>query len=418
MSAADEKRGERLAAKLQRVLASDLPATWGFAESVLGDRRTVALVMKRTYRITNGRCELAAPAEREVLHEGEMPYDAKLPPPRISPPVFTNDGQILRSRTDVVIQAVAHAYEKDTRKQNVSVRFGKHEREIAVFGDRRGEVDRLGRLRFSEPEPFEAIPVVYNFAYGGFDRAAFARDVDPTREAVEKARPEYKGVRAAKYRYPRNPCGLGYLIELDENAFVGMRIPHLEYPFDPLGPARLAVGSLTRWVRGPLPAGWDWQSQSWFPRSGFLGMIRDVEDRNEVPAEAKRGWVPRDILSSTPIHQDPERPISPDAAQSASPGMSVDDLVPGETFVLRNLHRNKPTYSFQLPSEFPRAKLELRPGQLTDLASHIDSVVVRPGPGEVVIVWSARAEVERQYTLDELRSMRQKVRWALPGKEA
>lgn len=417
MTGGEARKAERLAARVQRALASDELGTTGFAEVTHAGKRALALLIKRTYRITNHRCELAAPGDQEVLQEGEIPYRDDVPPPRVSPPAFVNDGQILRRRTDVVVQAIAYAYAKDTRKLTASVRFGKHEREIVVHGDRRGELDAMGRPRFSEAEPIASVPVLYDFAYGGIDRAAFARDVDPVREMIEKTRPEYAGLRAAKYRYPRNPCGVGYLIQLDPERFIGLRIPNLEYPFDPLGPSRLAVGDVKRWIRGPLPAGWDWQSQSWFPRAGYLGMTREVEDRREIPEEARRGWAARDVLSNPPIFEDPARVISPECAQSASPGMSVDDLLPGETFVLRNLHRNKPTYSFQLPTEVLRAKLELWPGALTDLEPHLDSVVVRPSQGELIVVWSARAAVERSYTYEELWNMRREVTWVV-SKEA
>ncbi len=413
----DREKAAQKAAILQLAWLFDGMDTEGFAAAEHGGKRWLGLVLKRTYQIRDGRCELAGPDEQELLQEDEAPYDDELETPRVSPPICVNDAQILKARTDVVVQALAYAPTPNTRKLSASVRFGKHEREIVVFGDRVGEFDRMGRPRFSEPEPIEAVPVRYDFAYGGPDLCALARSEDPMRKILQEARSGEDWLAVTDYHYPRNPCGLGYLIELDNESFEGLPIPNLEYPFDPLSPARLAVGDPRRWVKGPLPAGWDWQSETWFPRLGLVGMAPSVEDPSEIPAESRRGWAPKDILSIPPIHQNPDKPLRLEYFQAASPGMSVDDLSPGETFVLKNLHPSRSKIVFRLPSERPRVKLELSAGALTELAIHLDAVVVRPDPGEVVMVWSARVVTALTYTQDQLANMKREVEW-LAQKEA
>jgi len=402
----------RLAAKLRLAWIADDLDTTGFAEAMDEGERRLALVLKRTYRIGNHRAEPAAPDDEELLQEHELPYDPERASPLVSPPVFVNEARIRRRRTDVVVQAIAYAYAKGTRELTARVRFGEHERSIVVHGARRGEIDRAGRPRFSEAEPIEGVPLRYDFAYGGVDQRALEKRRDPLRAILAQARYDFDPQAVTDYHYPRNPCGLGYLIDLDEEGFDGLPIPFLEHPFDPLSPARLAVGDPKRWARGPLPACWDWQSETWFPRLGYLGMAPDVDDPDLVPEEARRGWAARDVLRIPPVHHAPDRPISPEFDQCASPGMSIAELSPAETFVLTNLHPNKPTYSFQLPGEVPEVKLDLGGPSLTDLEPHLDAVVVRPDPGELVMLWSARTTILRSYTFDELAGTRRVVRWA------
>ncbi|WP_437977356.1 DUF2169 domain-containing protein [Sorangium sp. So ce295] len=375
-------------------------------------RRWIAWISKRTYRIHNGRCELDAPAQQEVLHDDEIPYSEDRKPPRVSPPIAVDEMLPFRRATDVVIQAFAHAYKPDTRTLTASVRFGKHHREIVVHGDRVGEIDRAGRPRFSEPAPIEVVPIRYDYAYGGVDLTALGRNGDLLGQLVQDARRGIDRLADTVYHYPRNPCGYGYLMEIDAESFAGRPIPNLEFPFDPLTPQRLAVGKPYRWIHAPLPAGWDYQSMAWFPRLAYLGLAPTCQSDGKLPAEVERGWAARDVLSIPPLYQDPGGPLRPEYAQVASPGMSVSDLAPDEYFELHHVHPNRQVYSFHLPGEVPRVMLELAPGRaLTEAESHLCSVVVRPVPGEVVVVWSARAPVALDLTEEQMTNLRREVRW-------
>jgi hypothetical protein len=368
--------------------------------------------MKRTYRIVGGRAELDAPARQEVLHRAEIPYDKKRKPPLRSPPLVTRDNLAFRARTDVVIQAAAYGYDPKVTRTVARVRFGKHAREIAVYGERRGDVDALGRPCFSDPGPVDVVPVRYDFAYGGVDLHALLRHGDPIADTMRPEGPDDPHpLFDTAYHYPRNPCGLGYVMEIDAATWKGSPLPLLEHPADPLTPERMAVGKPERWMNAPLPAGWDWQSHHWFPRVGYLGLTAPYEKRDEPPAEVARGWAARDILSIAPFFHDPEGTPRLEFMQGASPGMSVEEVLPGTTFELENLHPRKPRWSFRLPDEVPRARMEIEAGKLSDLASHLDSVVVRPGRGEVVMTWSARAMVDRELTWAEIAAMRREVAW-------
>jgi hypothetical protein len=379
--------------------------TWGEREG----RRMAGLLLKRTYTLVDGRLELDEAAQ-ETLSQGEIGYFDDEKSVRLAPPLFVNDYYAARLRTDVVVQGFAYAPRPNTRKLTARLRFGKHEREIVVFGTRRGEYDRGGRPRFSEPQPFDEAPLRYDFAYGGVDMIALARKLGYPEPGAEVEVPA-----ETEFHYPRNPCGLGYLIELDRDSFDGLVIPRLEHPFDPLTPERLAVGAPDRWLRGPLPAAWDWQSQTWFPRAAYFGMAPDFARDGTVPAEVERGWAPRDILDIPMIFHKPEGPLRVDFAQGASAGMSFTDVAPDELFVLENLHPKESTLSMRLPGEVPQVKVAFESGTFTDLVPRLLSVVLRPDQGEVVTVWCALAEVGREYQAIELYNMDVEIRWARGG---
>ncbi|APR88184.1 putative exported protein [Minicystis rosea] len=393
-------------AELERVaflMRANFPRTEGFSRAERDGKHILALLMKRTFRIENGRCELAGEDEQEMLMMDEVPYDRTVESPRSSPPLFMNDYVAVKRKTDVVVQGIAFAPEPTARRCEVSLRCDAIERRIAVFGPRFGELDRAGRPRFSEPSTFEAVPLRYDFAFGGVD---FDHLLAPYADLPDDADVELPPISDA--HYPRNPCGKGYLIELTPERFEGLALPSLEDPDDPLTPERLAVGRPERWLRAPLPACWDWQSAAWFPRAGYLGLTPEVEG-GVVPAEVKRGWAASDILTIPPVHQHPDRTLRIELTQAASPGLAVERLAPDASFEIRGMHPRRQRVAFRLPGEVPEAQLELSPGVLSSLEPHLDSVVVRPHRGEVVMLWSMRAVVPRRYTDEELGLLRRVV---------
>lgn len=408
----DPEKLEKLERALHQAVGSPRE-TVGFSQAERAGERTLAVLIKRTYKIHNARCEYAGDEEQEALMRAEMPYDREVEPPKSSPPFFSRDYTAVRRETDVIIQALACAYQPDTRKTEVSVRFAGIERRIAVFGPRVGTYDHLGRPRFSEPLPFQAVPLRYDYAYGGVDLHALLAEYAHLPDDAEVDLPVF-----SEHHYPRNPAGLGYLIELTRERFEGMLIPLLEDPDSPLSPERLAVGKPERWPLAPLPACWDWVSEGWFPRIGYLGLTPDVEDREMMLPEVKKGWVAPDILSIPAVHEEPDNPPRVEFARAASPGMTVAELPPDTTFELRGLHPFKQLYSFSMPGEVPEVQLELSPGVLTSLEPHLDSVVVRPDPGQLVVVWSARAKVDRRYEARELYLMRRKLSFRAARKGA
>ena len=95
----------------------------------------------------------------------------------------------VKPATDVVLVGHAHATRPRTTSVDVELSVGPLRKRAVVTGDRHWSKGLLGP-RASDPEPFETIPLVYERAFGGWDRS---RDDE------------------AKHTYDRrNPVGVGY----------------------------------------------------------------------------------------------------------------------------------------------------------------------------------------------------------------
>ena len=305
-------------------------------------KRMIAILLKRTYVVENGECVLAPEPDQAPLCFENVPYE-EIRPPFVSPLITVDESTVFKPKTDLVIQALAHAYRPKTTTTNVSFRFGKFLRELVVHGKRTGRWDASqGRPRFSEPEPFECMPIRWDRAYGGFDGAAVDRNAERLELAISRMPPSLGAYDVTPYHYPRNPCGVGYLMDLDRESFEDIDIPNLEHPFDPLTPERLAVGGPTEWLRGALPAAWDYQDLSWFPRCGYLGLTPSYNE-DHAPGELKQGWAASDILETeNVVHATSPKDCRREFTQAAAPGLSVDGFQGNEHFEFRNLHKNKP----------------------------------------------------------------------------
>lgn len=382
-----------------------------FAQGKPGGERTFGMLLKRTYQIdAYGECELAEDEQQELLVGGEVPY-GEVEPPLVSSVLQGDDFIAFKEYTDVVVQGSAYAYGPNVRQTTVGVRFGNLEREIVVYGDRVGEWQGTYGPRFSEPEPFEQIPVVYDLAYGGLDVAAYARHGYPMAEMMRTVRPDTEMDIHSPYHYPRNPAGTGFLVTLDRESFEDLAIPNFEYAFDPLAPERLAVGEPKRWINGPLPAGMNWQSAAWFPRVGYLGLTRAHELLDAQVAEVALGWATDDLLDIPSMLTTLDRMPRTEFAQSASPGMTVGEVPPDAELECWNMHPEHPLRHVRLPNEAPRVKLGLSAGKMVELDTQLNTIVYRTDHDRLILVWCARTPVDRTYTPKQLANMRRDVQW-------
>jgi hypothetical protein len=407
-----------LTAQAVRALAQAMAARTG-TEVMVGatrhGRRLAALVLKRTYRVAAGRCEPLPASEQVPITLIDVPY-ARVAPPRVSPLIAVAETGAWKPRTDVVVQATAHAYAPGTTRSTASFRIGELTREIAVVGDRRGEVDAAGRLRFSEPAPFTAIPVRWDHAYGGFDLVAWRRRGRDVTAAMQRTRPEWGGATTTPWHCPRNPSGSGWLVELDPESFGGLVLPNLEHPWDPLTPQRIAAGGERRWMRTPLPAAWDFVPTTWFPRTAWTGVSMPHDPADEPPAEVRRGWLPQAALKTPPlVHATDPGEVPLELAQAAAPGLSVASIDPGARVELTHLHPQKPVTSFDLPGEVPRVRIALQGGRLEEIPAHLVTLVVRATCSEVEMLWAARFDAPKDVHDDDLDDLKREVAWQRPA---
>lgn len=399
--------------RLEELAALALPEAMSLQETIVAEvdgAQILGVLVKRTYSITGDACVLSPEDEQEPLFDRDVPY-AVVDPPLVSPIAIADDTCALKGATDVVVQGDVFAGRKPATEVIAEVRFKNVERRIRATGDRRGDFNAGGQAVFSDPEPFEEMPLRYDYAYGGCDSTALERYGFPGAEEIDFARPDYGIWARTPYHYPRNPAGCGYLVELDRESFEGLAIPNLEHADQPLTPKRLAVGSAERWITGPLPAALDWQAADWFPRMAYLGFLPDHDGlEGKPPQEVKLGWARRDVLETKSILEDVANARA-EFAQAASPGMAIDGVAPDETFLLVNLHPRRRNLRVTLAGEVPETRLTLPDGVQPQLVPHLNSVVLRPADERVTVVWYVRAALPRRYAEHELAELEPKVIW-------
>ncbi len=369
-----------------------------------GKDSELALVMKLTYRIQpNGLC---VPADKQLaLDDDPEPYEA-LEPPLVSPPSWDSDLFAFKPYTDVVVQGHAYTYSNRVNTVDAEIRMPGKSYKVRVHGDRSLEWHGDTPV-FTTAQPFEHMSIGYDRAYGGYDATYTPETIDVAMEELKKAEPQLNMESFTDRHYPRNLAGSGFLIHLNRRATENLRIPNLEFPFDPVTPDRLAVGSTTAWMNAPLPASFDWLHPSWFPRIAYLGLPPEY-DLSSKAKEIELGWAIPDLMSQKPVilggfHQNFQ--------QGAPPGLVCPEFRPGSPLLCRNLFPDHPERKIQLASNVPRVTILVTEKEHLEAKPQLNSVIIQPDLDQVVEVWSARAVSQRNYEAPELDNMSWKIRW-------
>ena len=287
--------------------------------------------------------------------------------------------------------------------------MGRQEKAILGLGRRKVTLSSTGKIIFSEPEPFGGIPLSYRVAYGGRDTVAEAKLGNFVQDALGKAvDPEEIDLsEASPFLYPRNPAGRGYLMQANRPAVEALKLPYLEDPLDPLTPDRLVVGRPALWPLMPVPAGTDWLSWGWFPRSAYAGAVRPAERPTAPIMEERRGWALPDLLG--PFKPDLKRIAR--CVQGAALGLSVPLLRGGEGILLEHLHPRLEKFTVRLPGERPVLMTDGRKGKTNSTEPVIHTVVLYPDENTLTIVWRGCARALREYFVEELPKMPLLARW-------
>src|SRR6185312_7848826 len=111
---------------------------------------------------------------------------------------------------------------------------------------------RSGAVRVSDPEPFDTIPLIYERAFGGWDR----RSEDANEHRCEM----------------RNPAGVGFRDRSlgGDDDLVLPNLEHPDHPFRSYGDA-------------PPPAGFGFIAPNWQPRLALAGTFDVAWDRTRKP---------------------------------------------------------------------------------------------------------------------------------------
>lgn len=298
-------------------------------------------VAKRTYSFAQGRVSLAD-EQQPILFDPVIDKDDH---GRYRTLVEDMDLFPPKEATDVIVKATAHA-PKPTRELSVAVSAGKNARVLRVLGERRVEVSLDGAVRFTDPAPFERVPLTWDLAYGGYDAYAHDELAPPKRRGGRRIEPSPR--EEGVFAYPRNKAGMAYFLDVDRDRADGELLPQIEDPADPLSPSRFFVQKPKAWLDAPVPGGLDWMAHTWYPRimrgiGAFLSYDPPTSPIRETSfadgADLAGPFVKNHTL--------------PRFLQGAAPGLAVERLRGDELVVLLHLVQGSPEARFTLPGERP-----------------------------------------------------------------
>ena len=290
-------------------------------------------VVKATYKIQNGTRLSLANEQFPVNTTGEYWGD-----PDFSSYKYEPETAFIKHATDVVLIGSAHAQKPGTNSVDVGVRVGPVQKVVRVVGDR-FLVTRSGNVSVYGPKPFEKIPLVYEQAFGGWDRS----HSNPDKHKFE----------------PRNPVGIGFGYP-DGKTDEPVRLPNIEEPKRPW----------KRWGDRPPPAGFGFISPHWQPRASFAGTYDKKWDETRKP-----------LLAT-----DFDRRFF----NAASPGLIAPGYLRGnEPVVIVNASPDG-RISFKLPGVPPPwCAVELRGGKEEVLKTQLDTVIINTDENLVFLLWRA-----------------------------
>lgn len=297
--------------------------------------------------IVKGTFTCGSPREPASLADEQRPIiraDAHYGEPGKSSILFEADTSPPKPGVDVIV--VGHAYASGRAgSADVELSFAGLEKRIRVFGDRHA-VRAGASYRWSEPAPFDRMPIVYERAYGGQDDA----HPDPKHHAFCE----------------HNPIGVGFFAAETKKELEGARAPNLE----------LAGAETSGPLDRSMPAGLGFLGRHWLPRRAYAGTYDEAWRKTRAP------FLPADFdprfYNSAPADQIARGPLRGDER------ISVTSVLPGAA-----------TLSTALPSRTIHARASIKGAEI-DCPAKLDTVVVDAETRTLVLTFRATIPCGRE----------------------
>lgn len=300
-------------------------SAWTIGVDKTGEKQWI-VVTKGTFDITDNGDTKIAEEQIEPLFTPEYRGE-----PGESSLLYEQDLVLAKPRTDIYLNATAYAPSgHPATKVLAGMQTARGNKHLVVYGDRVWESILTGNVAASTPRPFLTMPIVYERAYGGFDR----QDPNPANHRLD----------------PRNPVGTGFFTKWGHNA--GELMPNIEH-YNQSKEAAWAAGF------GAL-------CSYWKPRIDFQGTYDDDWIKNRKPL------LPNDYDPQTLQCAPPDQQCSPHL-RGGEP-FNLINLTPNGALRF-DLPRHRLTYTTCIGSK----KLEHR--------ATINTVVIEPDYPRVMIVW-------------------------------
>ncbi len=250
---------------------------------------------------------------------------------------YESDTAISKQSTDVVLVGNARPHGGPVEQLDVGVKVGSVSKVVRVFGDRHW-IKQKGGVFATKPQPFTEMPLVYERAFGGWDKA----DVDES-----------------NWRYePRNPVGMGFGDPLRFAEEGKVPIPNIEDPNN----------LIRRYGDSPAPVGFGFISPNWQPRAQYAGTYDEKWDKTRKPL----------------LPEDFDRRFF----NAASPGLIAPGYLRGDEDVMIVNASPVPKLKFKLPGiPPPVCKVRLRNGRTEILRTNLDTVIINTDEMLVFLIW-------------------------------
>jgi hypothetical protein len=321
----------------QNATAAKAGWTLGFERD---GRELLIVAVKGTYNIPQSGAEPALADEQAPLTLA----DEFTGEPGISAPLRETDFAHRKPFCDVLLNGTAYAARGRTVETLVvGLRVGSLVKTFEVIGNRAWRGGVVG-VTPSRPQPFTAMPISYDNAFGGTDRAA--ADAGKT------------------VTFERNPVGRGFAA--DKQTLVGTLVPNTQEMGRPVNDPS---GAYVPMAFGPV-------GRNWLPRRRHAGTY-------------DAAW----LENSSPFWPDD---FDYRYFQSAAEDQQTAYLAGGEPIVIQNLTRDG-MRSFTVPSvTMPVMFIPKRdPDETVDAV--IDTLLIEPDHDRFSVTWRASHPLKRDF---------------------
>lgn len=277
------------------------------------------------------------------------------PPPCVAPKYngepgassvkYDADTALVKLGTDVVLVGHAYPTHLGATSVDVSLTVGPARLAARVYGDRVW-TSTLGRWMASTPQPFDAMPLVYERAFGGWDR----RSPDPAHHDYE----------------PRNPVGVGFVAKKHPTLQDGAPLPNIENPHEPISSP----------ADRPTPVGFGFIGPHWQPRARYAGTYDDRWKEREMPL------LPHDF----------DRRFY----SAAHPALTFQGFLRGGEPVEILNASPRGALRFWLPTAQPFATVRMKDGSTHRIGMALDTIVVDADEDRLYLVWRGSFPVHKR----------------------
>lgn len=296
------------------------------------------ILFKATYSLKSGqpqKAEKQEPVEPADLYYGE---------PGKSSLKYSSDISFDKKASDIALKGEALAPFEGARESTLYFKVGEVEKRIAVFGDRHWILAPIGHM-ISKPEPFDKIPLVYERAFGGFDKS---HEKEKHHQAFES-----------------NPLGVGFRAKKSNLETDGFPLPNFEDLDD------LIVSLKDK----PKVAGLGFISPNWQPRLKKSGTFDQNWMENRMPL------LPKDF--------------DPAFFNSAHPDLIYPGFLKGNEEVILSGFSPEP-FKFNLPYDLPFCQLEIG-GEKQEIELKTDKLFIDTKEELLILLFSASLSSDQEF---------------------